>query len=85
MTAPALPAPEMTLSTSVGGLASLVGVFYVLVTLCIALRFIARSRQKVSYGPDDWLMAPIGYFSLGCQLLQSTIRANSFLRKRLTS
>ena len=76
-----MTAPEMTLSTSVEGLASLVGVFYVLVTLSIAMRFIARSRQRVSYGPDDWLMAPVWIFFTGLSIASIYCKGKLFCER----
>lgn len=40
---------------SMAGLSSLVAVFLVLVTVTLALRFVARYKQKVKPGIDDYL------------------------------
>ena len=46
------------LEYTVGGIAAEVTVFLVLITCAVVLRFVARRRQKTTFGVDDYLVIP---------------------------
>lgn len=47
----------MQLDMTLGGIASLSGVFLFLTTITVLLRFLARYKQKAGFKLDDWIVA----------------------------